>query len=456
VCNVSPANRTPYAAEMPPSDAPPAPEPIAHTLDEILRGDLLRSVFQPIFDLESGALFGFEALTRGPEHSELEKPDRLFQAARAERRLADLDEACQRAAVSRAATNGIEAPLTLFVNAEPDAGGFGPLPAARRGMRGVVELTERTLTNRLAELLPAVQRARAEGWGIALDDVGADTRSLALMPVLRPDVIKLDLRLVQERPSPEIAAIAGAVGAQAERTGSTVLAEGSETTEQAQYARALGATLGQGFFFGGPTARPECGNATNIPLPILAATMPHPWQTPFDLASTRRRVRRGTMPLLASISRELERQAAQLRPTSLLISSFPETHDSMAHIDTIYEELAGDLAFVAALSVGMPPKRGPGLRGVSIREDDPLRGTWNVVVIGPHFASMLAARELGDSSHPDDQEFDFVFTFNRALIVECAQALMLRIGLCDAPDQSHTPARTSRFRRFGGEPRAGN
>jgi EAL domain-containing protein (putative c-di-GMP-specific phosphodiesterase class I) len=445
-----------YAAKMAPPDAPPVPEPAAHTLDEILRGDLLRSVFQPIFDLETGALFGFEALTRGPEQSALERPDQLFHAARTESRLADLDEACQRAAVAGARTNGIEAPLTLFVNAEPDAVGFGPLPMARRNVRGVVELTERTLTNRLAELLPAVQRARADGWGIALDDVGADTRSLALMPVLRPDVIKLDLRLVQEQPTPEIAAIAGAVGAQAERTGSTVLAEGIETLEQAQYARALGATLGQGFLFGRPSAQPDCTNPTSIPLPILPAAMPHARHTPFDLASTRRPVRHGRMPLLASISRELERQAARLRPTSLLISSFPDDHDSMAHIDTIYEELAGDLAFVAAMAVGMPPKRGPGLRGVSIREDDPLRGTWNVVVIGPHFASMLAAREHGYSAYPDDQEFDFVFTFDRALIVECAQALMLRIGLSDSPDQEHTPAKTSRFRRLGGEPRAGN
>ena len=81
--------------------------------------------------------------------------------------------------------------------------------------------------------------------------MGADTRSLALMPVLRPDVIKLDLRLVQEHPTPEIAAIAGAVGAQAERSGAVVLAEGIETAEQAHYARALGATLGQGYFLAG-------------------------------------------------------------------------------------------------------------------------------------------------------------------------------------------------------------
>jgi EAL domain-containing protein (putative c-di-GMP-specific phosphodiesterase class I) len=399
---------------------------------------MVRSDFQPIVDLESGVLFGFEALARGPAGSALERPDSLFAAARAEDRLAELDEACQRAAVSAALAQGIEAPLTLFVNAEPDAVGFGPLPPIGPGVRGVVELTERTLTSRLAELLPAVQRARAEGWGLALDDVGADTRSLALMPLLRPDVIKLDLRLVQEQPTPEVAAIAGAVGAQAERTGATVLAEGIETAEQVQYARGLGATAGQGFFFGRPSADPRSANATSIPLPIFTSSLPHPWRTPFDLASARRPVRHGTMPLLASITRELERQAARGHRTSLLISSFPETDGSTARIDAAYEELAADLAFVAAFTVGPTPTPGPGLRGVSIREDDPLAGTWNVVVIGAHFASMLAAREHGHPGPGEDQAYDFVFTYDRDIIVECAQGLMLRVAIAAGCHPAHT------------------
>ncbi len=403
----------------------------ANALDEILRDGLIRSVFQPIVDLETRALFGFEALARGPEGSALEGPDAMFATARAEGRLSELDAACQRAAVAGGETLGVAAPLTLFVNAEPDSVGFGPLPPIGPGVRGVVELTERTLTSRLAELLPAVQRARAEGWGIALDDIGADTRSLALMPLLRPDVIKLDLRLVQEQPTPEIAAIAGAVGAQAERTGATVLAEGVETPEHAQYARALGATLGQGYLFGRPSSILSDENHARVPLPIFTSSLPHPWRTPFDLASARRPVRHGTMPLLASISDELERQAAHGHRTSLLISSFPEDQGSRTRIDTVYKDLAAELAFVAALGVGLPPEPAPGLRGVSIREDDPLRGTWNVIVIGAHFASMLAAREHGRPSDGtgEHQPFDFVVTYERDVIVECAQALMLRIAL---------------------------
>ena len=60
------------------------------------------------------------------------------------------------------------------------------------------------------------------------DDIGADSASLTFMPLLRPDVIKLDPRLVQDRPGPAIAEIVHAVNAYAERTGALVLAEGIE------------------------------------------------------------------------------------------------------------------------------------------------------------------------------------------------------------------------------------
>jgi hypothetical protein len=330
-------------------------------------------------------------------------------------------------AVANAERHAITSPLTLFVNVEPDTNGFGSLPQIGQDVRGIVELTERTLTTQVAELLPAVQSARERGWGIALDDVGADTRSLALMPLLRPDVIKLDIRLVQDQPTPEIAAIAGAVGAQAERTGATVLAEGIETERQADYARALGATVGQGFLFGRPAAEPSLTPAADIPLPIYSTGLPSAWRTPFELASAQRPVRHGAIPLLAAISRELEQQAASSSRTSLLISSFPDADRWMSDMDPVPERLANDFAFAAVLGVGMPPEPTPGLMGINIHEDDPVSGTWNVIVISAHFASMLAAKERG-SAGAADQEFDFIHTYDRDVIVQCAQALMLRVG----------------------------
>src|SRR3712207_1593397 len=131
--------------------------------------------------------------------------------------------------------------------------------SAPGGLRVDIEITERALATRPAELLRTVERVRSVGWGVAVDDVGAEAMSLAFMPLLRPDGIKLDLRLVQERPGPAIAEIMNAVNAHAERTGSVVLAEGIEDEAHLATARALGATLGQGWFFGRPGPGPVAG-----------------------------------------------------------------------------------------------------------------------------------------------------------------------------------------------------
>ena len=88
------------------------------------------------------------------------------------------------------------------------------------------------------------------GVAVALDDVGTDAETLAMMSLLEPEVIKLDLALVQGSPDAEIAEVVHAVAAQAERTGARVLVEGVETEEQARTGDALGATLAQGWLYG--------------------------------------------------------------------------------------------------------------------------------------------------------------------------------------------------------------
>lgn len=154
-----------------------------------------------------------------------------------------------------------------------------------------------------------------------------------------------------------------------------MIAEGVESEEQAQYARALGATLGQGYLFGHPVAQPEISRIADIPLPIYTSSLPYAWRTPFELASAHGRVRRATIPLLAAISRELELQAAATSRTSLLISSFPGVDRWMSQMDEVYTELAADLAYAAVLGVGMPPEPSPGLKGINVYEDDPVSGT---------------------------------------------------------------------------------
>ena len=93
-----------------------------------------------------------------------------------------------------------------------------PQPCAATDLSIIMEITERELTADPAGLLRSAAWVRARGWRVALDDVGADPASLALLPLLHPDVIKLDLRLVQANTSIEVADIITAVNAHAERS----------------------------------------------------------------------------------------------------------------------------------------------------------------------------------------------------------------------------------------------
>src|SRR4051812_31446563 len=78
----------------------------------------VRSVFQPIVELDTGRVVAYEALARGPE-GPLERPDHLFAAARAAGRLAEPDGISRPTAFRRAVGQGRPAPPSVCVNAEP-------------------------------------------------------------------------------------------------------------------------------------------------------------------------------------------------------------------------------------------------------------------------------------------------------------------------------------------------
>lgn len=400
-------------------------------LSRIIDERLVKPVFQPIVDLYSGEIVGYEALARGPE-GELERPDRLFAAARREGLLAELDEACRWAAVITAYEGGLRAPSTLFLNAEPETINVGDrhdeamrLPP---DIRVVVEFTERALATHPADLLHVVEQVRATGVGLALDDVGADQRSLALMPFLRPDVIKLDLRLVQDRPSKQVAGVHNAVSAHAERTGALVVAEGIETEAHLERARAMGASVGQGWLFGRPGPLPSDIPKPTAPVPIFEGRGGLAEKTPFRLTDGERPQRPATKRLLLEISRELERQAELLGDSAVLISTFQHRRHFTAHQAELYSALSRSLAFVGALGQDMTSAPAPGVRGAHLDEGDPLLDEWDVVVVSPHFAAAFTARDRGDRDVPDmDRTFDFQLTHDRDLAVKAARNLMARI-----------------------------
>jgi diguanylate cyclase (GGDEF)-like protein/PAS domain S-box-containing protein len=412
------------------------PGAAAAELDRILAGADIVAVYQPIVDVASGDVVAYEALARGPEGSALHRPDRLFAAARAAGRTVELDWACRIAAVRGALDVGLGRVASLFVNVEPVAIGTpcppahaGPWERAQRELDLVLEITERAVTARPAELIQTIADARGAGHGIALDDLGADVRSLALLPLVEPDVVKLDLRLVQDRPSTDQAAIVSAVAAERERTGAQVLAEGIEDDAHLAIARTLGATLGQGWHFGRPGPLPTAAGKPSRVRRTVAASPVLPGDTPYSVVAGQREAGEATKRLLLPMSHHLEQRALRIGEGAVILSAFQDARHFTKATVRRYEALARRSSLVAAFGVGLSEEPVHGVRGARLDADDPLAGEWSVVVLGPHFAGALVGRDLGDTDCPEgDRRFAFATVYDRGLVIAAARTLLSRIA----------------------------
>src|SRR5829696_10335478 len=280
----------------------------------------LRPVFQPIVDLRDHAVVGYEALMRsGPEDGALHGAEALLEAARREDSMLALDLATRDTALAIAEERGLDAPFSLFLNADPATldGSSPERPATRFTL--LVEVTEQALIARPEAMLRALTRLRSAGWGIALDDVGGDSRALALMSMLYPDVIKLDLRLLAGRAPADVARVVTAVGAEAERRRATVLAEGIDSEEQLAIARVFGAKLGQGYLLGAPAALPETLPVAARPLRLPGGAGDPFGATPWQRVTNWRRPSAGPRSLSVHAIDVLADQAAQLGDTAVVL-----------------------------------------------------------------------------------------------------------------------------------------
>jgi diguanylate cyclase (GGDEF)-like protein/PAS domain S-box-containing protein len=435
-------------------------------------------VYQPIVDLRDGTFVAVEALTRGAPGAG-ESATELFASARASGTVVALDEACLRAALR--GVQDVADPMTLFVNVEPATlSALSPQRLAELSdltadnVRVVVEVTERDLLERPAELVRGVRGVRDLGWGVALDDVGADPKGLALMPFLRPDVIKLDLALVRGHTTLRAAAVVNAVRAEVERSGAVLLAEGIESRQHLERALAMGARLGQGWMFGRPGRLTVTGMSA-LPLPpprpagpAGAATAA---RTPYDLLAATSAAQRATVPLLASMTRQLERQALLLDEQTVVLANFQRAEGMTPATRRRYESLAGVSALTAVTGAGMPPEPAPGVHGTALAAGDPLSDQWVVTVVSPHFAAALAARDVatgdvtaedvtaGDVTSGDvtagdvtaaapataptdplDRRLDYVLTYDRRRVLDAAGLLLEKVRPASSGTVRPSPA----------------
>ena len=210
-------------------------------------------VYQPIVDLEQGAVTAIEALSRFPFAGGGRTPDIWFDDAWRVGRGLDLELL----AIERAlpALRLIPSDWALTVNASPLTVQSPRLLDLLRGdgERVIVELTEHATVKDVAGFVAAVTLLKANGTRLAIDDVGAGFAGLSRLLDLDPDIIKLDLGITRHIDSdPRRQALTSAFVAFAEEAGILLVAEGVETGEEEAALRERGVRLAQGYRFAKP------------------------------------------------------------------------------------------------------------------------------------------------------------------------------------------------------------
>ncbi|HEY0531633.1 MAG TPA: EAL domain-containing protein [Actinoplanes sp.] len=200
------------------------------------------TVFQPIFELGSGEVVGYEALTRFADGS---SPADGLAAAAEQGVQIDLDAALIRAALASADSLPTDTWLSINVS--------GDLLRRPRELAPLLAETSRPLVLEITDGTPADLSDLPAHVRIAVDDAGAGYDTLARVESLKPSFLKLGRAALAgvENEDARRAAIRSLVSF-AGSQGCTVVAEGIESEAQRAALAECGVPLGQGFYLGKP------------------------------------------------------------------------------------------------------------------------------------------------------------------------------------------------------------
>lgn len=397
--------------------------------DALLDRRAITMVFQPVVDLRSGEIVGLEALARGPVGTALEEPHVLFAVAARRGRTAELDWVCRAAAFAAVLEADLPPALSLFINTEPESHAADCPPdltavvaRAESLLRVFVEVNDRALATDPAGLLAAVDRARELGWGVAIDDVGSSRAPVAMLPVVRADMAKLDLQLLRQATDQDASAIVLSLLRHLELTGASLLVEGIEDEADARWARTMGAVYGQGRYLGEPGPLAESYPFPRLAVPLVtSADIDLSAASPFDFVADYpvRRVDRADLNTLGHLFAE----ASQVPGESLaILACSGRDAEATKVLHSQFPTLAADAPLRVVFGTGLPPEPLPGLRGVRIHPDDPLAHQRFLIILSESRSLALLSRH--DPRAP--QSYSEVVTTQDATAVHAIARHLIR------------------------------
>lgn len=243
-------------------DAEAARRDERHGLLTTILDQRIYSVYEPIVEVGSRTVYGYEALARGPEGSRFHSPAALFGAAERYGLVFELDCVCRESGLCGAVD--FPAGTKLFLNIRPTT----IHDPSFRGKRLIRTLEERGLTPHDVVFEISEQESirsfgafremrddyRSLGFQFALDDTGAGYAGLEELLEVEPDYIKIDRAMVSGvDQDPARQDVLAALLTMAEKMGARVIGEGLDTLEELEMLGRLGIHFGQGWLFGRPT-----------------------------------------------------------------------------------------------------------------------------------------------------------------------------------------------------------
>ena len=285
------------------------------------RPELMTTLFQPIMDLSGGGVAGVEALTRFASEPP-RPPNEWFADATSVGLRIPLELHALRLALDQIE---LLPPGFLAINLSPAAmisAEFATMLADRRTPfdRTVIELTEPVSADHYQQLVAVLERLRATGARVAVDDGGSGYTNLRQILDLRPNFVKLDRSFVSgAHHDPARRALVHAVVQFAADIGAAVIAEGVEDHDELRTVRTAGIWLAQGYLFGRPARPPlqiDWEPSESQPLRALIVD-----DDAIVRALIARIVRRSGIIVAgqAGDGQDALRQAAQLRPDVILL-----------------------------------------------------------------------------------------------------------------------------------------
>jgi EAL domain-containing protein (putative c-di-GMP-specific phosphodiesterase class I) len=228
-----------------------------------LERDELVVHYQPLIDLATERVLGFEALVRWQHPTRGLVPPHAFISLAEETGLivplgrAVLRAACRQIAAWRAEGDP-DRPVFVSVNlsarqfAQPELADEIAALLDETGLEpsGLeLEITESVLMDQSERGIQALARVRELGVRLVLDDFGTGYSSLSYLKHLPLDTIKIDRSFVSSVAEPADRSIVEAVVALAHGLGMGVVAEGIETDLQREILRSIGCDVGQGYLW---------------------------------------------------------------------------------------------------------------------------------------------------------------------------------------------------------------